>query len=72
MAAARRVALVIGAQGALGRAVVARFNSRGWVTVGIDLSANPECAFSVAADPSLAWRVRQETIDKALKSLLPG
>ena len=70
-AAVQRVAIIVGSQGALGRAVVQRFNATGWATVGVDVSLNAECAFSVATNPSDSWSERQERIVKTLRTRYP-
>lgn len=68
---ANRVAIVLGAHGALGRAVVSRFNSRGWSIVGIDVLKNPECAFSVVVDPTKSWSERQNSLVESIGARYP-
>lgn len=72
MAAARRIAIVVGSHGALGRAVVARFKLQGWDAVGVDVQRNPECVFSVDADLSLTWPSRQDATVETLRARFPG
>jgi NAD(P)-dependent dehydrogenase (short-subunit alcohol dehydrogenase family) len=51
-----KVSLVLGGQGALGRAIVQTMRQAGWNVVSLDLTANSDATTNVIFNPNLSMK----------------
>jgi NAD(P)-dependent dehydrogenase (short-subunit alcohol dehydrogenase family) len=66
--ASRKVALVLGSHGTLGRTMVNLFKSRGWSVVGVDLIKNDDCDTSVVVPSAENWADRQRFVVEQIRT----
>ena len=62
MQQATRKSLILGGNGALGKAMINAFKTGGWRTVSMDIAKSESACSSIVVDPKLAMKLQAESL----------
>ena len=57
-----RKSLIVGGNGALGKAMVANFKKSGWSVASLDIVSNPEACTNIIVDPDMHMKHQVESL----------